>query len=213
MKLPEERWVVTLKESPERTESCLEQLKLNNLEGFKMFYGYTPKQDGFYDEIDRNFVVKNRDIKPGGLGSYLSAYKLWQLLYKKEVESAWIIEDDIYFRPGWLEFIQSIPEMNYDLITFSSFNRVAKEEPNKDDLLVFKGSSVVYKCNQVYSQLSYFISRRGLKTALDEMKVITERTKDRNFAKHVLPKINSHSVYPSVCVQRAELESVRQKYK
>lgn len=97
-------WVITLRETPERTQRCVEHLSQNGVTP-RLFWGINAAKWGLHTEhpyeVDApgsGYVMPQKHI-----GLHLSHYMLWRVLEHIPESMHIVFEDDVLLRDGWQE--------------------------------------------------------------------------------------------------------------
>nr|XP_039271769.1 procollagen galactosyltransferase 1-like [Styela clava] len=127
--------------------------------GIKVLPGYKNPDD------DSNITV-------GEIGCFLSHYFIWKEILEKKYESTIIFEDDIRFKPKFIQkFKQVMEKVRKEKISwdFIYLGRQRVEEKGPEELVILENDSGpnLVKADFSYRTISYVISYAGAKKLID----------------------------------------------
>ena len=119
-------WVITLRETPERTQRCLSHLAEQGVTP-RLFWGINALNWGLKTEhpyeVDApgsGYIMPQKHV-----GLHLSHYMLWRALEYVPESMHLIVEDDVVFRDGWRETLNKaladVPD-DWDMLFVGSCN-------------------------------------------------------------------------------------------
>ena len=148
-------FIINIETDNLRKEHIKKELSNINIDNYTFIKGI--EESGFNNhDFQINKYWKNI-INCGEIGCFLSHYKIWNQMYKENIEAAIILEDDTYFVDNFTSRIKcvfDIPSNMYDFCYLSRIQRFPdiKEIHIDDNLLI---------PNYSYNMNAYILTHSG----------------------------------------------------
>ena len=170
-------FIINLRQNTTRKDNIISGIKKTNIDNYDFFEAVDGNCDNELNKYEFSIMenwhdpYKDRYITVGEIGCALSHYNIWEFIYKNNIQSALILEDDIVFDDNFnnmFEYVKRL-DLDYDLLYLSrnSINNNTIEIEVNEHIVIPKMS---------YNAHSYIITHKCASKLLK-----------CNYLKHLIP--------------------------